>query len=285
MAVFDVDVPLRWVDLDAQAHVNNALVVDYLQEARVGVLLRSPNAALLGHGLVVVGHQVDYLAPIEYSSDPLQVRLSIGRVRAASYLYAYELSQQGRPVAEARTEVCVYDFETQCPRKMTDAERAWFDEVAEPVEPLPTLGPFTLAEAHEYPFVVRWSDVDSYGHVNNVRFVSYVGEARVALHRLLDPDVLPTSMDADPTCTLLIARQDMRYIKRLEHRLEPYVVRTGIARVGTTSVTFAHEIVDPLDGTVYGRGAAVLVHADAAGRPTPVPQVLREAAERWAVAS
>ena len=37
--MFQFSCPLRWGDLDAQGHVNNAVVVDYLQEARVAFLL------------------------------------------------------------------------------------------------------------------------------------------------------------------------------------------------------------------------------------------------------
>ena len=48
--------PLRWSDLDAQGHVNNALLIDYLQEARVAFLATNPDSTLLHDGLVVVGH-------------------------------------------------------------------------------------------------------------------------------------------------------------------------------------------------------------------------------------
>ena len=34
--------PLRWGDMDAQGHVNNAAYLDYLQEARVDFLLSGP---------------------------------------------------------------------------------------------------------------------------------------------------------------------------------------------------------------------------------------------------
>ena len=47
MEPYRVRVPLRWVDLDAQGHANNAAIVDYLQEARVDFLLTGPNAHLL----------------------------------------------------------------------------------------------------------------------------------------------------------------------------------------------------------------------------------------------
>ncbi len=285
MAVFDVEVGLRWVDLDAQAHVNNSTVVDYLQEARIRALQGGPMGHLLGNGIIVVGHKVEYVAPIGFDTVPLRARLAITNVRAASYSYGYELFQRDRLVARARTDACLFDFATQRPRRMSADERAWFGSVAEHVEPMRGLGEFTLGEAaHELPIVVRWSDLDAYGHVNNVQFFSYVGEARVALNRELLPDVLPTGMDSAPSGTLLIARQDMRYVNQMEHRAEPYAVRTGIGRVGRTSVTFVHEIVDPLDARVMARSVAVLVHADASGRPTAVPDAVRDAATGWPAA-
>ena len=61
-------VPLRWVDLDAQGHVNNGIIADYLQEARVRFLLAGDNAALLGTSTLVVAHQVEYLAPVEFGT-------------------------------------------------------------------------------------------------------------------------------------------------------------------------------------------------------------------------
>lgn len=282
MATFSVDVGIRWADLDAQAHVNNATVVDYLQEARVHVLLDGPNAALLAHGIVIVSHSVTYLAPISYDTEPLRVTVRIGEVGAARLAYDYELSQRGRPVGRARSQACVFDFEAGRPRRFTPDERRWFEEVAEPLEPLAPLGPWGVGDsAHTHPFTVRWSDLDSYGHVNNTLFLAYLGEARVALNHAIDPTVLPTEMASEVTGTLLIARQDVRYLTQLEHRLAPYVVRTAVARVGRTSVTFAHEIADPADGTVFARAAVVLVHADLAGRPTPVPDAFRAAADRW----
>ncbi len=282
MAVFSVDIGVRWSDLDAQSHVNNAVVVDYLQEARIDVLLNGPNAALLGAGIIIVGHGVEYLSPISYDTEPLRAEVRIGDVGAAQLSYGYELTQRGRPVARARSQACVFDFESGRPRRFTEPERDWFVGVAEPLEPWTPLGTFALDDsAHTHPFTVRWSDLDSYGHVNNMCFFTYVGEARVALNHAVDPTILPTEMASEATGVLLIARQDFRYLAQLEHRLEPYAVRTGVAKVGRTSMTFVHEVVDPADGRVFGRGSVVLVHADAAGRPTPVPDTFRDAAAQW----
>ena len=77
MSGFLARVPIRWVDLDAQGHVNNALVADYLQEARVAFLLSGSNAHLLGTSTVVVAHQVEFL----YRS--VSVYLGVGLALAA----------------------------------------------------------------------------------------------------------------------------------------------------------------------------------------------------------
>ena len=60
--------PMRWGDMDAQAHVNNAAFVDYLQEARVDFLLTGPPVMhdLLDTGVLVVQHQIEYLRPVRF---------------------------------------------------------------------------------------------------------------------------------------------------------------------------------------------------------------------------
>lgn len=282
MDAYRVRVPLRWVDLDAQGHVNNAAVVDYLQEARVDFLLTGPNAHLLGNGVIVVGHQVEYLGAIGFTSDPIDVSLHVGEVGASRFTVAYEVRHAGRLVARARSLLCNFDFVTGRPARMSDAERAWFAERSAPAEPLRELAAYAVGErAHEHPFVVRWSDLDSYGHANNTRFFDYVAEARVALKAPLLSNAIRTSPEGQVDHAWMVVRQDMRYTGQIAHRLAPYLVRTAIGTVGRTSVTLAAEISDPLRGTVMARSSTVLVHGDAAGRPLPLPPEMLQAAERW----
>ena len=65
--------PMRWGDMDAQGHINNAAYLDYLQEARVGFLLSGSPVLhqLLDSGVLVVNHQVEYLKPVAFSDRPL----------------------------------------------------------------------------------------------------------------------------------------------------------------------------------------------------------------------
>lgn len=279
---FDFDIPLRWVDLDAQAHVNNAKVVDVLQEARVAFLLGGPNAHLLGDGIIVVGHQVEYLRSIDFTREPLRVRLSIGHVGASRFTLGYEVQQSGVPVARAHTVLCYFDFERGRPARLPQADRAWFTEHATHLEPVRSLGAWEVGdEAHVHPFLVRWSDLDAYGHVNNVRFFDYVAEARIAMNAELLPRSIRSSLQGEVEHLWMVARQDLHYVGQLEHRLEPYRVRTAVGHVGRTSLTKVAQIEDPLDGRVLARSLTVVVYAGPDGRPAPIPDAVRAAAQRW----
>lgn len=277
-----VSVPVRWVDLDAQGHVNNALVVDYLQEARVAFLLNGPNAHLLGDGVIVVGHQVEYLSAIGLAREPLRVELRLGQVGASLFSFGYEVFQDDTRVARARTRACVFDFDLGRPVRMKPEERAWFSSYSQKLEPFAELGRWRVGDdAHEFAFPVRWSDLDSYGHVNNTRFFDYVAEARVALTEELEAHSIGFTQDEDADHAWLVARQDLDYVGQLEHRLEPYLVRTGVAKIGRTSMTFVAEIVDPLDFQLASRSVTVVVYAGRDGRPKPIPDAARAQLTKW----
>lgn len=278
MSGFLTRVPLRWVDLDAQGHVNNAVVLDYLQEARVEFLLSGDNAHLLGSSTIVVAHQVEFLRPVLFSVDPVEVELTVGQVGAASVHLGYDVSHGDGLVARARTQLA--KVRTGRPDRMTAAERAWFTGFQTDLEPLRDLGGWQVGEAaHVYPFPVRWSDLDPYRHVNNVRVFDYVAEAR----NRLNPDGDRTRMElaAQDDNTWMVVRQDVAYRAEILHRLEPYRVRTAYAAVGRTSMTLVAQVEDPLDDRLLARTLTVLVHGDAQGRPVPVPPDAHRGLELW----
>ncbi|MDO5534609.1 MAG: thioesterase family protein [Propionibacteriaceae bacterium] len=282
MEPYRVRVPLRWVDLDAQGHANNAAIVDYLQEARVEFLLTSPNAHLLGNGIIVVGHQVEYLGPIHFSPEPLDVELSVADVGAARFTVGYVVRQGEQVVGRARTVLANFDFTTGRPARLTDAERAWFAERQVELESLREVGSFTLGpDHHTQPFQVRWSDLDAYGHANNTRFFDYVAEARVALKAPLLANAIRMNPVDEVEHAWMVVRQDMRYTGQIVHRLEPYEVHTAVGATGRTSMTVAAEIVDPLTDAVLARSTTVLVHGDAQGRAQPLPPEILRAAQDW----
>jgi acyl-CoA thioester hydrolase len=127
----------------------------------------------------------------------------------------------------------------------------------------------------------RWSDLDAYGHVNNVRFYDYVAEARI--HMTTDADTSATRMSAaaEADHLWLIARQDMEYLRQMRYRPEPYEVWTSVARIGRTSVTLVAEIRDPVSDAPCARAHTVLVCAGDDGRPVRLPSSLRDGLGRY----
>jgi acyl-CoA thioester hydrolase len=251
--------PLRWGDMDAQGHVNNAAYLDYLQEARVHYLLSGPPVMqkMLDDGVLIVSHAVEYLQPLVVDSDPLHIELWVETVGASRFFIGYALRHNRVIVARARTGAVAYDLGAGRLRRLLPEERTVLEQsrdVREPLRPVTTTASHVTAPqatAHRHPVAVRWSDLDAYGHVNNVKFFDYVQEARIAL--------LVRAMGSQPEGVWVIARQDIEYHKPVDFRLEPYDVRTSVAAVGRRSFTLAVEIVDPNSDTMFATARTVVV--------------------------
>ena len=138
---------LRWSDLDAYGHVNNAQMFGLFEEARIHafwaggdgvaddhfptrILEGGPDATTFS----LIAHQeIEYLAPIPYLRDPLDIQLWIGHLGGASLDVCYEvftpLVSEGKVQPEqtlfcrASTTIVLVDSTTLAPRRLTEAER------------------------------------------------------------------------------------------------------------------------------------------------------------------
>ncbi len=276
---------MRWADLDLLGHVNNVVYVDYLQEARVD-MMRSHGPAVrrgedgqggedLAEGVVVVRHEVTYRAPLVFRFRPISIECWVTEIRAASFTMAYEIfdeTPEGRVVhLRASTVLTPYVFATERPRRLTPAEKetlAPFLEAAPPASPkIPPVDPW---EPGHYPLHVRFSDVDVYGHVNNVKYFEYFQEARIPLMERLGRSLPGTGFH------VVVAQTDVDYKVPILFRLEPYDVHSRITHVGTKSFTIESEIRD--GETLLSRARVVLVFFDSATqRSIEPPPSYREA--------
>jgi acyl-CoA thioester hydrolase len=278
--VFEVRCPLRWSDLDAQGHVNNAIIVDYLQEGRVAFLRSGPASKLLDDGVVVVGHQIEYRRAIDYSDDGVEVSLGVSELGAARVALSYELRQDGELAVVARTLLCPFDFEGQAPTRIRPEYRPFFESHRVEAEPMRALvAPSMEGRGTAVPLPVRWTDLDSYGHINNAKVFDYLQQARITATTLWDPDMARVGSSGSRHLWL-VARQDVDYVAQMDHRMHPYEVRVAPVALGSSSITLAAEIVDPADGTLFVRGRTVLVCADLDGRKTPLDANTRGRLER-----
>jgi acyl-CoA thioester hydrolase len=261
---------MRWGDMDAQGHVNNAVYLDYLQEARVDFLLTGPPVLqeLLTTGVLVVSHQVEYLQPVTYSDEPLHIRLWVDSLGGSRFTIGYDVYDHGVLAARARTVAVPFDLATNTLRRLTPPERSLLEAQGGSGEPLREVPRVAVGESgHRFALPVRWSDLDSYGHVNNVKFYDYLQEARIALWR--------DTFGWQDSTVWLVVRQDLDYRRPLDFRLAPYEVTTVVSQVGNRSLTLAAEIRDPGSGTSYAQARTVLVGAE------PLTEAERAALQRW----
>lgn len=126
----------------------------------------------------------------------------------------------------------------------------------------------------ETEVALRFDDLDTYGHVNNVRYGTYLEEARI--------DYL-TEVVGDGDRDFLAGSDDGIVIANLEIDFEQPVratdsvtVSVRVPSLGTKSFPFEYEIRD--DGRVAATGETTVVTYDrAAGQPQPIPKGWRNA--------
>jgi acyl-CoA thioester hydrolase len=106
-----------------------------------------------------------------------------------------------------------------------------------------------------YPLRVRWSDLDSYGHVNNVKYYDYIQEARLALFSA----TLGWPAEDKKDEVWLVVRQDVEYLRQMDFRPDPYEIATIVSGIGNRSITLEAEIRDSSPRTVYATARTVVV--------------------------
>ena len=271
---------MRWADMDLLGHVNNVVYVDYLQEARVDMLRTHGPAAQTGElaeGVVVVRHEVQYAAPLSFRFKPVHIECWVTEIRAASFTMAYEVFQEtdeGRQVyLRATTLLTPYVFATERPRRLRPEERAALESFLEQGDGREHPGwvPVPHEKLGHYPVHVRFSDVDVYGHVNNVKYFEYFQEARILMTARLWKGV----PEGTPEPSFVVARTDVDYKVPILFRAEPYDAWSAITHVGTSSVVVESEICD--GDQVLSRARVVMVFFDpVAQRSTTPPEAYRE---------
>jgi len=240
--------PIRWADMDILGHINNVAYVDYLQEARIELFASHPGfgGRTEGEGLVVARHELDFVAPLKFRKAPVLIDSWVTEIRAGSFTVAHEIydavpavdGTDGTRVVylRASTRLAPMVLATGAPRRITPEERPVLEEFLEAGVARPELAGAGESR-HSYPLRVRWSDLDTYHHVNNVKYVEYFQEARIAYSMAMHQ---PGDVFGD----FVVARIDVDYRRPMAFRQASYEVHSWISHVGNTSAVFVGEIRD-----------------------------------------
>lgn len=135
-------------------------------------------------------------------------------------------------------------------------------------------------EARTTPFRMelspRWGDLDAMNHVNNATYLRYLEEARIQW--LNSQNTAWFDEDSAP----VLASATVNYRMPIEYP-STIVIELTSQRIGTSSLTVAHRILDAGNGTLHCDGHVVVVWVDRnSGKSSPLPEGIRKAAERIA---
>lgn len=119
----------RFRDLDALGHVNNAVLVTFLEQARFhwwrGYLGGRPFEA---EGFLIARVEADYKIPI-LLEDQVRIEVRCTKIGTTSFALAYRVLRgaDGALFAEAKTVQVMLDFTTHRPSPLTTEARAWLE--------------------------------------------------------------------------------------------------------------------------------------------------------------
>ena len=125
---------IRWADLDAFQHVNNAAYLVYMQEARADFTWFSRKAKSekpILDDMVVARAEVDFISPIHDSGTILDVEIYLEKIGNSSFVMVYEMSQGGTLRAKGKTVQVGVDMEEQKSRPLRDFEREYLEKYLE----------------------------------------------------------------------------------------------------------------------------------------------------------
>ncbi len=127
---------VRWDDLDAFGHVNNAKYLIFAQEARFLWATEEFSAAMRESSLiemVVARAEVDYIEPIYDGGRFVDVEITVEKIGNSSFNMHFVISDAGKVFAHIRTVQVAVSLDTKKSRPLTGSEREFLSKYLETI--------------------------------------------------------------------------------------------------------------------------------------------------------
>ena len=122
---------VRWDDIDALGHVNNAKYLTYAQEARFHwsfYQFYERNETPYFIDMVVARAEVEFVVPIYEGGLFVDVHIWVESVGTSSFVLNYEISSNGVLHARIKTVQVAISLQTKKSRPLADTEREFLKE-------------------------------------------------------------------------------------------------------------------------------------------------------------
>jgi acyl-CoA thioester hydrolase len=126
-------VEIRWSDVDAYMHVNNAVYATYLEECRDEWVEQALGDAGDSWDLVLARVAIDFRRELRLEDEEVVVSCTLARIGTASLTLREEIrTRDGELSAEAEAVLVARDRELGRSRPLTESERTAFERVLAP---------------------------------------------------------------------------------------------------------------------------------------------------------
>ena len=128
----------------------------------------------------------------------------------------------------------------------------------------------------QFPIVVKipvlWGDLDSFGHVNNARYFTWIEAGRIAYFDAVGLQTNAQGMTVGP----ILATTTCDFRKPVGYP-DAVTVRTRVTRVGNTSFSMAYAVENNAGETVVTATAVIVTVDYRTGQSVRVPDAVRQA--------
>ncbi len=130
--IFNIEIEVRWHDLDALGHVNHTHYFTYFEHARIKWWQSLGYAFEETQGPVLVAAEASYLKPVFYP-ETLLIQLALSPPGKTSYTIFYEALSKNNPqviYAKGSTKIVWVDYQLMKPVPLPDFILKHLPEVA-----------------------------------------------------------------------------------------------------------------------------------------------------------
>jgi acyl-CoA thioester hydrolase len=121
---YETTLGVRFRDIDAMGHVNNAVYATYAEQARADYFADVLDLDLSAVSSVLARIEIDYHRPIELDDGPVTVAVSVPRIGESSLPMEYEiLTADGDVAATVESVQVAYDTEAGESMRIPEAWR------------------------------------------------------------------------------------------------------------------------------------------------------------------
>ncbi|RLM51257.1 MULTISPECIES: thioesterase family protein [unclassified Halorubrum] len=124
MAPYTVDIDVRFRDIDALGHVNNAVYATYVEQARTRYFRDVLDIDISQSSTVLASLSVDFRRPIELPDETVTVTVELADLGRSSATMTHEIRVGDAVAAEAEATVVALDPETGEPAPIPEEHRA-----------------------------------------------------------------------------------------------------------------------------------------------------------------